>query len=379
MAQVPDRGNVSGAASDHGPPLLNPVAFADIEGWRDDDHAAALACFIRSSAAILEHTPHTRALGLPGEELIEPARRALALGSGASADEARAFFESNFSPAAISADGFVTGYFEPELDASRTPDARFAVPLYAPPDDLVEVGDPVPTGWDPAIRFTRRGAAGPEPHFDRAAIETGALAGRGLEIAYVEDPVDAFFVHVQGSARLRLRDGSTMRIGFAAKSGHQYTSVGRLAVERGLLPRERADKDGLEAWLKGNRAAGVALMRENRSFIFFRELGDLGDADGPLGAAGVPLTAGRSLAVDRTLMTFHMPIFVTAPTLPDLADPDRPFRRLMIAQDTGSAILGPTRGDIFVGSGSAAGSLAGRIRHEARMVVLAPREMASPQ
>jgi membrane-bound lytic murein transglycosylase A len=169
-----------------------------------------------------------------------------------------------------------------------------------------------------------------------------------------------------------------MRIGFAAKSGHQYTSIGRLAVERGLLPRERADKDGLEAWLKANRAAGVALMRENRSFIFFRELEDLGDADGPLGAAGVPLTAGRSLAVDRTLMTFHMPVFVSAPALPDLAAPERAFRRLMIAQDTGSAILGPARGDIFVGSGSAAGSLAGRIRHKARMVVLAPRQTASP-
>ena len=376
MARAPDRGNGSGAASDHGPALLRPVAFADIDGWGEDYHAAALACFLRSSASILERTPPARALGLPGAGLVEPARRALALGGAASAHEARAFFESEFTPLAIGADGFVTGYFEPELDASRTPDARFAVPLYAQPDDLVEIGE-APPGWDPAIRFARRGAAGVEPHFDRAAIETGALAGRGLEIAYVEDPVDAFFVHVQGSARLRLRDGSTMRIGFAAKSGHRYTSIGRLAVERGLLSRARADKDGLEAWLKANRAAGVALMRENRSFIFFRELGDLGDADGPLGAAGVPLTAGRSLAVDRTLMTFHMPIFVTAPTLPDLADPDRPFRRLMIAQDTGSAILGPTRGDIFVGSGSAAGSLAGRIRHEARMVVLAPREMAS--
>jgi membrane-bound lytic murein transglycosylase A len=378
MAQVPDRGNVSGAASDDGARLLTSIAFAEIEGWGEDDHAAAFACFIRSSASILEHTPHTRTLGLAGEGLIEPARRALALGGGASSDDARAFFERHFSPLLIGAEGFVTGYFEPELDASRTPDARFSVPLYARPDDLVEIGEDAPPGWDPAIRFARRGTAGPEPHFDRASIEAGALAGRGLEIAYVEDPVDAFYVHVQGSARLRLVDGSTMRVGFAAKSGHPYTSIGRLAVERGLLPRERADKDGLEAWLKGNRAAGVALMRENRSFIFFRELGGLGDADGPLGAAGVPLTAGRSLAVDRTLMTFHMPVFVTAPTLPDLADPDRPFRRLMVAQDTGSAILGPARGDIFVGSGFAAGSLAGRIRHEVRMVVLVPREMASP-
>lgn len=378
MAQAPNTADVSGTVRVPDAPLLNPVSFADIEGWREDDLAAALACFIRSSASILERTPHARALGVPGEGLIEPARRALALGGDASSHEARAFFESHFSPLAIGAEGLVTGYFEPELDASRTPDARFRVPLYGRPDDLVDVDVEAPAGWDPAIHFARRSAAGLDPYDDRAAIEAGALAGCGLEIAYVEDPVDAFFVHVQGSARLRLRDGSTMRIGFAAKSGHQYTSIGKLAVERGLLPRERADKDGLEAWLKGNRAAGVALMRENRSFIFFRELGDLGDADGPLGAAGVPLTAGRSLAVDRTLMTFHVPIFVSAPALPDLAGIDRPFRHLMVAQDTGSAILGPARGDIFVGSGSAAGSLAGRIRHKAQMIVLAPRQMASP-
>ncbi len=371
MADVPNASNVSGTVS--ALPPLEPVAYADIEGWAEDDHAAALACFIRSSASILDATPATRGLGIPGEDLLGPARRALALGRDASAAGARAFFEADFTPLIIGADGFVTGYFEPELEASRTPDARFAVPIYAPPDDLVEIGEAALPGWDPAMRFARRAAAGIEPHFDRAAIEAGALAGRGLEIAFVEDAVDAFFVHVQGSARLRLRDGSTMRIGFAAKSGHPYTSIGRLAVQRGLLPAERADKDGLEAWLKANRVPGEALMRENRSFIFFRELGALGDADGPLGAAGVPLTAGRSLAIDRTLMTLHMPIFVAAPTLADPARPDRPFRRLMIAQDTGSAILGPARGDIFVGSGSAAGCIAGRIRHAARMIVLVPR------
>jgi membrane-bound lytic murein transglycosylase A len=375
MADVPNAANVSGTAP--ALPPLTPVAYADIEGWGEDDHAAALACFILSSVSILHATPATPGLGIRGEGLLGPARRALALGRDASAAEARTFFETNFTPLAIGADGFVTGYFEPELEASRTPDARFAVPIYAPPDDLVEIGEAAPPGWDPAMRFARRGAAGIEPHFDRAAIEAGALTDRGLEIAFVEDAVDAFFVHVQGSARLRLPDGSTMRIGFAAKSGHPYTSIGRLAVQRGLLPAERADKDGLEAWLKANRATGEALMRENRSFIFFREFGTLGDADGPLGAAGVPLTAGRSLAVDRTLMTFHMPIFVAAPTLANPARPDRSFRRLMIAQDAGSAILGPARGDIFIGSGLVAGSIAGRIRHAARMIVLAAHHRQS--
>lgn len=374
MEQVPNAKAVSGTDD---PVRLTRVDFAAIDGWDEDDHAAALACFARSGVSLLERAPGPAPAPDPEEPLRNAARQAVGIAGAASPQEARTFFETYFMALAIEAEGFVTGYFEPEIEASRTPDVRFAVPIYARPDDLIEIGEDAPPGWDRTIRFARRGERGPEPYLDRAAIETGALAGRGLEIAFVEDPVDAFFIHVQGSARLRLRDGSAMRIGFAAKSGHPYTSIGRIAVERGLLPRERADKDGLEAWLKANRAAGVALMRENRSFIFFQERRGLGETDGPVGAAGVPLTPGRSLAVDRTKTGFHLPVFVSAPSLSDPDRPDRPFRRLMIAQDTGSAILGPARGDIFVGSGPDAGSVAGRIRHGARMIVLAPREMRS--
>jgi membrane-bound lytic murein transglycosylase A len=221
------------------------------------------------------------------------------------------------------------------------------------------------------MRFARGGPAGLTEFFDRPAIETGALAALGLELAWLADPVDAFFVHVQGSARLRLAEGGTMRVAFDGKSGHAYTSIGRLAVERGLLPLGGADKDGLEVWLKNNRELGEALMRENRSFIFFRESA-LAEDEGPLGAAGVPLTAGRSLAVDRTLMTFHTPIWVEVTGLADPETADRQFRRLMVAQDTGSAIVGPARGDLFFGSGERAGSLAGRVRNEARMTALVP-------
>jgi membrane-bound lytic murein transglycosylase A len=167
-----------------------------------------------------------------------------------------------------------------------------------------------------------------------------------------------------------------MRIAFDGKSGHPYTSIGRLAVERGILAPEKADKDGLEAWLKGHPDEARSLMRENRSFIFFRET-EQADAAGPIGAAQVPLTPLRSLAVDRTLHTFHTPIWVD---VPELANPERfdgHFRRLMIAEDTGSAISGPARGDIFFGTGSAAGSRAGRVRHRARMIALVPRQAAS--
>jgi len=362
------------AESAASPEFLAPIAFSDIAGWRDDDHAAAFAAFLISAQKMIDALPKTRALGIDGEALRVAANSALEI-AASDRDTARKFFERHFVPHRIKASGFVTGYFEPEVEASRTRSARFSVPLYRRPPDLVDVDEKNrPPDMDADIRFARRTPRGIELYPDRAAIEAGALEGQGLEIAYVESFVDAFFIHVQGSARLRLQEGGTLRIAFAAKSGHAYASIGKLAVERKLLPLEKADKDGLEAWLKANPESGRALMHENRSFIFFRETA-LAESDGPLGAAGVPLAALRSLAIDRTLHTFHTPIWVEAA---ELAMPDSaaPFRRLMIAQDTGSAIVGPARGDIFFGSGAAAGSAAGKVRHKAAMIALVPRAMA---
>jgi membrane-bound lytic murein transglycosylase A len=356
--------------------ILLPINFSDIPGWAEDDHAAALAAFRISAERIEETPPKTRQLGIGGDELRRAARLASCLGRGVGGREARGFFEQYFRPHRIAKKGFVTGYFEPEVFASRAQTQHFKAPLYRRPADLVEIDDGErPADWDPEMRFARRAADGTEPYFDRAAIEEGALAGRRLELAWLSDPVDAFFIHVQGSARLRFHDGTTMRIAFDGKSGHPYTSIGKLAVERGLLPLERADKDGLEAWLKSHPEEGRALMRENRSFIFFRETRQHED-EGPLGAAGVPLTPWRSLAVDRTLHTCHAPVWLDVPTLADPAREAPPFRRLMVAQDTGSAIVGPARGDIFCGSGTKSGSIAGRVRHAATMVVLIPNDAA---
>jgi membrane-bound lytic murein transglycosylase A len=293
-----------------------------------------------------------------------------------STGEWQEFFERWFVPHRIEASGFVTAYYEPEVEASRMRSGRFTVPLYRRPADLVEVSEAErsPT-WDADTRFARRRGNRLEPFFDRGAIEAGPLAGRGLELAFVADPVDAFFIHVQGSARLRLVEGpgrgTILRIGFDGKSGHVYTSIGRLAVERGILPRDEADRDGLMAWMKSHPEEGRALMRENRSFIFFRET-PVAEGEGPLGAAGVPLTPFRSLAVDRSLHTFQTPLFVEAAGLADAEGAGHTFRRLMIAQDTGSAIVGPARGDIFYGSGEHAGSRAGRVRHAATMFALVP-------
>lgn len=355
--------------------LSQPASFSDLPGWADDDCVRALAAFRASAALGAEHPPKTRAFGVDGGALARLAMAARDVEDTA----ARIFFEQNFTPRRILPRGFVTGYFEPVVVASRVPSSRFRVPLYRRPSELAELPDTERgAGWDPAMRFARRTGEGFEPFFDRAAIETGALSGRGLELAFLEDPVDAFFIHVQGSARLALAEGPgagmTLRIAFDGKSGHPYTAIGRLAVERGLLTLEQADKDGLESWLRAHPAEAISLMRENRSFIFFRET-DNGADLGPVGAAGLPLTPLGSLAVDRRLHTFQTPILVTANTL---EDPERggPFRRLMIAQDTGSAIVGPARGDIFFGSGAEAGTLAGRVRHPATMVILAPKASA---
>lgn len=354
-------------------PILEKIRFSDIPSWRDDDHGAAFRTFLAGARLIAETPPKTHAPGIDGADLQRIAREALVLTEPHTREAGRTFFERWFVPHRIKAAGFVTGYYEPEVEASRRRTERFIVPLYRRPADLVDVSEVVelPPGWDPEMRFGRRTGNGIAPFFDRAAIEEGALAGRGLELAFIESPVDAFFIHVQGSARLRLAESPgrerTMRIAFDGKAGHPYTSIGRLAVERGILSREAADKDGLEAWLKSHPEEARALMRENRSFIFFRETA-LADADGPIGAGGVSLTAYRSLAVDRTLHTFHTPIWVEVPELPDPEDDRLPFRRLMIAQDTGSAIVGAARGDIFFGAGSAAGSRAGRVRHEAAMI-----------
>ncbi len=348
---------------------LTPLSFDDIAGWRDDDHAAAFAAFRAGAAALADYPPKTRALGTDAAALAAILQRAatMAMPDGAAA---RAFFEDAFAPVRVETptSGFFTGYYEPEVDGSRTPTAEFTVPLYRPPDDLVEIAPGAAPGLDAAFRFARRTAAGLVEHPDRAAIMAGALANRGLEIVWLRDPVDAFFIHVQGAARVRLADGEVLRLTYAAKSGHPYTPIGRVLIETGALARGTATMQTIRAWLGDHPDAAPGILAHNRSYIFFREAPVADATLGPVAAAKVPLTAGRSLAVDRTVHTCHTPVFV-ATTLPSGA----PFRHLMIAHDTGSAIVGPARGDIFFGSGAAAGDIAGAMRATGSFVALLPR------
>ena len=347
---------------------LRPIDFTALSGWRDDDHRAALAAFRRGAEVLATHPPKRRSSGVNVAALADAMARAASLPAEVSQEDARRFFERAFTPALVEAEAFFTGFYEPTAEGSRIPTATFGVPLYGMPDDLVEIEPGSVDGLDPTFRFAKKTSDGLAEYPDRSAIMAGALAGRGLELVYLRDPVEAFFIQVQGAARIRLVDGSQMRITYAAKTGHPYTSIGKAMLEMGALKPGGVTMQTIRAWLAAHPEAVADMLAKNRSYVFFREAPVTDETSGPIAAAKVPLTAGRSLAVDRLVHTFHAPVFIDT-VLPDGAA----YRRLMVAQDTGSAIVGPARGDIFFGSGGAAGEIAGAMQARGRFILLLPR------
>ena len=355
---------------------LEAATFAAVPGWDEDRQDLAFKPFLISCRQIMRARAAPR-VGQPiWFALRDICPRALALPQPVDRAAAKAFFETEFRPARIGkmneASGFLTGYYEPEVEASRERTDTYRVAFLSRPDDLAN-GRGATSG-----AFDARGGAGRWvegrllPYFDRGEIEEGALDGRGLEIAWVRDPVDVLFTQIQGSARLRFADGSTLRIGYAAHNGHRYVPVGRVLVERGIATREQMSMDFIRTWMGQNQEAARDVLRQNRSYVFFRVKTELSAEDGPIGGQGVPISEWRSLAIDRNVHAYGTPVYVSGlmPTGP--SESGEPFRRLMIAQDTGSAIVGPARGDLFLGTGAEAGSTAGRIRHRADWYVLLP-------
>jgi membrane-bound lytic murein transglycosylase A len=354
---------------------LEALSFKDLTGWEADDHAAAFRAFLRSCRAFDASAAELRPAQAPQADLLAVCREALKMPEPGNA-EARRFFEARFQPMAVtplSGSGFLTGYYEPEFQGSRTPDATYRVPLLDRPEDLVTIpqGETLP-GLDKGLQAARRTQDGYEPYPDRAAIEDGALGTLAKPIVWFREPGEAFIIHVQGSARIRLTDGSVMRVAYAGRNGRPYTSIGRLLVQQGEMDLESMTLEKLMGWLKSHPEPAKALMRQNLSYIFFREASELAPEDGPIGGAGHPLVAGRSLAVDRSLWAYGLPVWLDG-QLPVTLETAEPLRRLMIAQDTGSAIVGPARGDFFFGSGPEAGRRAGLLRHPVRFVVLQPK------
>ena len=306
---------------------------------------------------------------------VKPADYRTKLSNG----RARAFFESYFIPHKVRSGrrGLLTGYYEPELYGSRVRTSKFTVPLYRRPGDLVGMHErgirrlARRSGLSRKLTYAKRTRKGLVPYMTRQQIESGGLAGHGLEMIWLADPVDAFFLHIQGSGRIVLPDGSRIRIGFDGKNGYDYSSVGKALVRSKQIPRNKVSLDSVKAWLRANPTKGRRAMWHNKSFIFFRELPNLAKIKGPIGAQGVSLIGGRSLAVDRRHYRLGLPIFLSVPKF--RKDGHRNLRRLMIAQDTGTAIKGARRGDIFWGSGDKAGRIAGRTYHKGDFYVLLPR------
>jgi membrane-bound lytic murein transglycosylase A len=306
---------------------------------------------------------------------------------GTSTAAVRAFFMEHFSPYRIANDeggdtGLVTGYYEPLLAGSRTPTAEYGIALYGVPDDLlvVDLSSLYPELKGKRVRGRVEGRK-VVPYWPRADIERGAAPVAGKALAYVADPVEAFFLEIQGSGRIALDDGSVMRLGYADQNGHPYRSVARVLIDRGELTRDTASMQAISNWVAAHPDEARALLNENPSYVFFRELpkppaGSLEAAiDGPLGSLGVPLLAERTIAVDTRYVPLGAPVYL-ATTRPSS---NAPLQRLTLAQDTGGAIRGPVRADFFWGFGTQAGREAGRMRQEGRMWLLWPKGAALPR
>lgn len=356
-----------------------PLSWSDVAGWSDDDQLAAFKTFRASCAPIAAQTGPASDDKFLGTALRTPCRAARRV-QVEDAAAARAFFEQHFVPLQISRlgedAGFVTGYYEPVVEGSRTRSDVYTVPIYRRPSNLFVRGynQASPSLPNKGQVFRKIGRRKLVPYYDRGEIEDGKIAGRGLEIVWLKNQTDLLFIQIQGSARIKLEDGSMVRINYDAHNGFPYTPVGRILIERGIIPKEQMSMQRIREYMEQNAGAAEELRRQNKSYVFFREV-TLSDKDEAVGAQGVPLTPGRSIAVDKSLHLYGTPFYIDA-TLPIETDTSNtPFRRLMVAQDTGSAIVGPARADLYFGAGVEAGRVAGRIKNAANFALLLPKEL----
>jgi len=336
------------------------ISFADLAGWKDDDQKAAFDAFLKSCGAILNGTRAMRAARPFYSALFKVCERAVSAGD-LDRDHARAFFEDNFKPTRVisagQTQGFFTGYYETEVEGSRFPSDEYSVPIYGAPAETVKK------------RQSKVFA-----DLDRTKIEDGALAGKSLEICYVKSPIDAFFAQIQGSTRVKLDSGTLLRLNYVASNGMPYTPVGKFLIDRGIVSKEEMSMDKIREFMAANPEEGKALRQKNRSFVFFRET-PLSAHDECIGAQGVPLTPGRSLAVDKKIHIYGTPIWIDAEFPIESEKPETKFRHLLVAQDTGSAIIGPARADIYFGHGEEISHIAGRIKQNGDFVMLVPQSV----
>ncbi len=349
---------------------VETLSFDKLDGWKDDDLAAAFATYMKSCGAIQHGTKAMRKARPVYGGLYNACANAIALAAAGAVDTptARKFFEDNFKPVRIlppvhtygyytGADGFFTGYYEPEVIGSPVKTEEFNVPLY---------GVPAKVAGKKSTVFSQ---------YDRVDIEKGALKGKDLEICWIKNPVDAFFAQIQGSTRVKLDNGQLLRLNYIASNGKPYTPVGRLLIDKGVFTPEEMSMDKIREYMEANPDEGKALRDKNRSFVFFSK-STLAPQEEPLGAQGIPITPGRSIAVDPKIHVYGTPIWIDAKFPLATEIPQDTFQHLMVAQDTGSAIRGPARADIYFGHGPDIPSIAGRIKQFGKFVMLVPKDVS---
>ncbi len=347
-------------------PALQAAGWDAVSGWGEDDPAQAWDAFLHSCSALKQQPAWSAVCEMASTQTAQQGNL-------------RRFFEENFIPYQVtnpdsSSDGLITGYYEPLLNGSRSRSSRFRFPLYASPPDLlvIDLATVYPELKGMRLRGRLQGNR-VVPYYSRAEIENGTAPLKGKELFWVDDAVDLFFLQIQGSGKIKLPDGEMVRIGYADQNGYPYKSIGKALVERGELTLDKASMQGIKDWGKRNPAKLPELLNVNASYVFFRELPNR--LSGPLGALGVPLTAGRSLAVDPRTIPLGAPVFLST-TWPNEA---KPLNRLMLAQDTGGAIKGVVRADFFWGFGNEAGKQAGSMKQSGKMWVLLPKDYSLPQ
>lgn len=346
-------GDESGSGERSRRASLATVSFAELPGWRDDNLAEAVAAF-RRSCPRLTAGGDTRIAAENGERrnTVEDWRRVCQRAEQArDTRTARLFFEQNFQAFAVGGEGVeakYTAYYEPTLRGSKAPSRRFTIPIYKKPSDL---------------------QAG-QPYLTRTEIENGALRGKGLEIAWVEDPISLFEMQIQGGGRIALIEGGSLRLGFDGTNNRPYTAIGKVLADEGAIPRDQVSAQSIRKWLQANPQRSRDVMRRNERYVFFKDT----KGAGPVGAQNVTLTSGRSLAIDAAVMPYGIPVWVDTMRPGTRVGTSTPYRRLMVAQDTGGDIKGPGRGDIYLGSGDAVGDIAGRFNSGGRMFLLLPKK-----
>jgi membrane-bound lytic murein transglycosylase A len=359
---------------------LVPIDVCDLPGWSPTEAAAFWRPFRASCEGVVRGLPALRRGKQPDHALVETCRRALAQDDDPEAIES--FLESSFQacvvePSDTMRDGFVTGYYEPVVRGSLTKTHEFTAPVLSRPVDLIDLRGVQPRGWPSDIEGACEVEGVLQPYPDRAAIEAGAIAGRAQPIVWLEDHVELFFAQVQGSARVVLPDGAHLRLVYAGRNGRPYASIGKALIAAGRIRADEMSLTRCKAWLRENGQnigdPGRSVMQGNPSYVFFRLEPVVDVGAGPIGAQGLPLSPLRSIAVDRTVWPYGLPVWIEA----DLSSAGLGrglTGRLMVAQDTGSAIVGPARADLFIGTGPEAGDIAGLIRHSARFVIFLPKE-----